>query len=148
MRIGVSALDLRTLIRITVRSHWLGFVVGILQPHAAELLLGGRVRPSKRFVLLSPHLSLRLVEGRSLQDVWSIFSGVPERSTFGRGSTCSGNGYALPFTRSVSVVQVTSRVFCTASGGLRFLQSRPMVGATPCVFHRLPHAGRVERKCR
>ena len=44
----------------------------------------------------------------------------PERSMFGRGSTCSGNGYALPLMRSVSVVQVTSRFFCTASAGLRF----------------------------
>ena len=53
--------------------------------------------------------------GRSLQDIWNVFFEVPARSTFGRGSTCSGNGYALPLTRSVSVVQVTSRFFCTAS---------------------------------
>ena len=77
MRIGVSALDLRKRISITVRSHWLGFVVGILQPHAAELLLGGGMRPSRRFVLLPPHLSLPLVEGRNLQDIWNVSFEVP-----------------------------------------------------------------------
>ena len=148
MRIGVSALDLRTLISITVRSHWPGFVVWILQPHAAELLLGGRVRPSRRFVLLPPHLSLPLVEGTELAGYLEcIFRGssafnVRARFDLQRQRLCS----AAHAQRLGCSSDFTLLLYCI--GGLRFLQSRPMVGATPCVFHRLSHAGQVERKCR
>lgn len=121
MRIGVSALNIRKQISITVRSHWLGFVVWILQPHAAELLLGGRVRPSRRFVLLPPHLSLPLVEGRSLQDFWNVFFEVPRafnvraRFDLQRQRLCS----AAHAQRLGSSSDFTRLLYCI--GGLAFL---------------------------